>query len=305
MAIIPETNNKVEKIQIVFFGSGPVAAQSLKQLEKSFEIEAIITKPTTMREMDVLRSKKPIFSVTSKLDLDSFLSKNKFESKIAILIDFGIIVSQKAIECFEFGIVNSHFSLLPQLRGADPISFSILTGQEKTGVSLMLIDSGMDTGKLIAQKSITISQDADSISLTRDLINLSAQMLSLNLPKYQIGEIKPRSQPHPDRATYSRKLTKDDGILDFNKSAKILEREIRAFTVWPKSRTTIFDKDVIVLGASVDQKSKGKIGTVFKTEDKKIAIQTSEGALIIDTLKPAGKNVMTSEAFLAGYGSKL
>ena len=75
--------------------------------------------------------------------------------------------------------------------------------------------------------------------------------------------------------------------------------------MWPKSRTTIFDKDVIVLGASVDQKSKGKIGTVFKTEDKKIAIQTSEGALIIDTLKPAGKNVMTSEAFLAGYGSKL
>lgn len=291
--------------KIIFFGSGPVAADSLKLLEKHFEIEAIITKPTTVREMKVASADTPIFMVSSKLELDKLMASQKFCSQVAVLIDFGIIVSQKVIDSFEFGIINSHFSLLPEWRGADPITFAILSGQEKTGVSLMVIDSGMDTGKLIAQKSLKLRQDINTAKLTRLLISLSADMLASYLPKYLSGKIKPRRQPHPDRATYSRKLTKADGILDFTKPAEILEREVRAYIEWPKSRTQIAGKDVVILETAVDKKLAGKIGKVFKTEDKKIGIQTSDGALIIKVLKPAGKNAMSSEAFLAGYGEKL
>lgn len=291
----------MKKPQIVFFGSGPVAAKCLKLLEKHCDIEAVITKHTTVREMNVLTSNPPVHAVSSKVELSDLIRSSQFTSNVAILIDFGIIVSKQVIDSFEKGIINSHFSLLPQWRGADPITFSILSGQEKTGVSLMAINEGMDTGKLIATKSMKIRSDITGPELTNQLVTLSDAMLQKYLPPYLNDKIKPRQQPHPDRATYSRKLTKADGILDFNKPAVQLEREVRAYREWPKSRTQIAGKDVVILEATVNAKSTGKIGNVFKTEDKKIGINTSSGTLIIEALKPAGKNVMASEAFLAGY----
>lgn len=290
---------------VVFFGSGPVAADSLRLLEENFAIEAIVTKPTTANEMAVTSSETPLYAVANKKELEALLAKHKFTSQLGILIDFGIIVSQQVIDYFQFGIVNSHFSLLPEWRGADPITFSILSGQEKTGVSLMLIDSGMDTGKLIKKKTLHIGSTTDAHELTRQLIRLSNDLLTEHIPPYLSGTLKPRSQPHPDRATYSRKLTKEDGILDFNKPADQLEREIRAFIQWPKSRTSIADKDVVILHATVDTKSSGPIGKAYKTENKKIGIYTSKGALIIEALKPSGKNAMSADAFLAGYGDKI
>ncbi len=289
------------KPSVVFFGSGPVAADSLRLLEANFTIEAIVTKPTTASEMAVTSSEVPLYTVTNKAELEQLLAKHSFSSQLGVLIDFGIIVSQRVIDYFQLGIVNSHFSLLPEWRGADPITFSILSGQEKTGVSLMLIDAGMDTGKLLTQKTLHIASATDTHELTRELIRLSNNLLAEYIPPYISGSLKPHSQPHPDRATYSRKLTKEDGILDFQKPADQLEREIRAFIQWPKSRTELAGKDVVIIEASVNPKATGKIGHAFKTEDKKIGIYTSKGALIIETIKPAGKNVMTSEAFLAGY----
>ena len=293
------------KPSVVFFGSGPVAADSLRLLEEDFVIEAIVTKPTTANEMAVTSRKVPLYTVKNKKELEQLLAKRKFTSQIGILIDFGIIVSQQIINYFPFGIINSHFSLLPQWRGADPITFSILSGQQKTGVSLMLIDAGMDTGKLLSQKTLHITPTTDTHELTRQLIRLSKELLTENIPQYLSGVLKPRNQPHPDRATYSRKLTKEDGILDFNKPAVQLEREIRAFIQWPKSRTSLAGKDVVVLNATVDTKASGPIGNAYKTDSKKIGIYTIEGALIIEAIKPAGKNAMSTESFLAGYGEKI
>ena len=223
--------------------------------------------------------------------------------EIAILIDFGIIVSQKAIDNFPLGIVNSHFSLLPEWRGADPISFAILSGQPKTGVSLMLIDAGMDTGMLITQKVHLIKPGTTTPSLTDELITLSHKLLVAYLPEYIAGTVKPRNQPHPDRATYSRKLTKEDGLIDWNKPAEVIEREIRAFIDWPKSRTILGDKDVILTKAyiepSVDVGEKPGDVIVIK-EMGGLAVTTSNGLLWIQRLKPAGKSEMTAAAFLAG-----
>ena len=295
----------INKPSVVFFGSGPVAADSLRLLEENFAIEAIVTKPTTASEMAVTSLEVPLYTVTNKKELEQLLTKHQFTSQLGILIDFGIIVSQQVIDYFQFGIINSHFSLLPEWRGADPITFSILSGQQKTGVSLMLIDAGMDTGKLLTQKTLHIAPATDAHELTRQLIRLSNDLLAGHIPPYLSGTLKPRSQPHPDRATYSRKLTKEDGILDFNKPAVQLEREIRAFIQWPKSRTSLAGKDVVILHAIVDANSSGPIGKAYKTEDKKIGIYTRKGSLIIEALKPAGKNAMSAESFLAGYGSEL
>lgn len=283
---------------IVFFGSGPVAAASLELLARNFSIEAVITKPKPAHH----RGSFPVIELTEKLGLPMMTVSNKSElsellasqpvkSKLAVLIDFGIIVTKDVIDYFPLGIVNSHFSLLPEWRGADPITFSLLSGQPKTGVSLMLLDVGMDTGQILVQKSLSIKLDATSSSLTQELVKLSDTLLQENLPKYTSGSLKPRSQPHPDRATYSRKLTKDDGVLDLSKPAEQLEREIRAYKEWPKSTTTLAGKDVIITEAHVADSA----------EPKDLSLKTGNGLLIIDKLKPAGGKEMTAQAFLAGH----
>jgi methionyl-tRNA formyltransferase len=285
---------------IVFFGSGPVAAKSLKLLSENFRIEAVITKPATINEMStVLPRAAPVYSVGNKRGLDELVTKQAFKSHLAILIDFGIIVSQTVIDAFPLGIINSHFSVLPEWRGADPISFAILSGQKTTGVSLMLLDEGMDTGKILVTKSLPVEPTDTTPTLTDKLILLSDSLLTEYVPKYVAQEVKPRNQSHPERATYSRKLTKDDGLIDWTKPAAVIEREIRAFIDWPKSRTMIAGKEVIIISAHVVAET-GKPGST-EVRDKELIIFCGESALSVDELKPAGKNKMTSEAFLAGH----
>lgn len=300
--------SKYNDDSVVFFGSGPVAAKSLRLLLNHREVEAVITKPTTLKMMSAIAKNIPVYTVSSKVELENLLDERGFISPLGVLIDFGIIVSKNVIESFEYGIINSHFSLLPEWRGADPISFSILSGQKKTGVSLMLIDEGMDTGKILVQKSLPIEVNETTPALTNRLIALSDSLLSEYIPRYIVRDITPRNQPHPDRATYSRKLTKDDGILDFTKPAVELEREIRAFIEWPKSRTEIAGKDVVITKAhtvpsiGIDDKP-GDITAV--NEAGLIMIATTTGSLCIEELKPAGKRAMSAKAFLAGYGNRI
>ena len=292
------------KESIVFFGSGPVAAKSLGLLAKNFVIEAIITKPATIQEMSAaVMGDIPAHPVGNKTELDDLITGTAFNSQLAVLIDFGIIVSQKVIDAFPHGIINSHFSVLPEWRGADPISFAILSGQTKTGVSLMLLDEGMDTGKILVTKSLPIDPKDTTPSLTDKLILLSDSLLTEIIPKYMSGDITPRQQSHPDRATYSRKLTKEDGLIDWSKPAEVLEHEIRAFIEWPKSRTTLANKEVIITAAHILHES-GTVG-VTEVRGKELIVYCGKNALAIDKLKPAGKNEMPAEAFLAGYGSSL
>ena len=285
----------------VFFGSGPVAAACLELLLKHTEVEAVITKPRAPHHrgsVPVLElaehEKLPIFTASTKNELDAVIKNAKFHSNYAILIDFGIIVSRATIDAFPLGIINSHFSLLPHLRGADPITWAIANGDTKTGVSLMFVDTGLDTGKLLTQKTLHLAPDETTPSLTKKLIDLSDELLQSYIPRYLAGEISPKNQPHPDRATYSRKLTKADGVIDRSKSAAQIERKIRAFLDWPQSRTRLGDLDIIITQAHVSS---------VKTE---LSLQCGDGQfLAIDALKPAGKKEMPAQSFLAGYRHKL
>lgn len=291
---------------VVFFGSGPVAAESLRLLAQNFTIEAVVTKPRAAHhkgDVPVIRVaeelKLPLFTVTNKRSLDELIDTRAFKSTIGILIDFGIIVSQKAIDAFPLGIVNSHFSLLPEWRGADPITFSILSGQKITGVSLMLLVPAMDEGPLLGYGVYDLPSDITTPELTHDLVLLSDALLTQIVPEYMEGRIIPQPQTDKLEPTYSRKLTKDDGVIVWNKTAEQIEREIRGFIEWPKSRTTIAGKDVVITKAHVIDLN-GKAGT-FTVENKQLVAYCGEKALVIDRLKPAGKQEMTGQAFLAGH----
>lgn len=290
---------------VVFMGSGPVAAKSLEALLKHTPVEAIITKPTTLWEMAGVADTIPVHTVADRAQLDQLIDTQKFKSHAGVLIDFGIIVSQHVIDAFPLGIVNSHFSVLPEWRGADPISFSILSGQSVTGVSLMLLAEKMDEGPIIGYGEQQLSGAETTPVLTSQLIQLSDALLRDLLPRYMSGNIKPARQELSGRKpSYSRKLTKEDGVLDFNKPADQLAREVRAFIEWPKSRTTIGGKDVIITAAHAGPTAPGihVPGEVaFVKQPKSLYIHCQTGCLFIDRLKPAGKSEMTADAFMAGY----
>jgi methionyl-tRNA formyltransferase len=292
---------------VVFFGSGPVAAKSLALLAQDFNVEAVITKPSTLSEMSAITS-APTHAVSNKKELDKLFAEATFTSQVAVLIDFGIIVSQAVIDYFPKGIINSHFSLLPQWRGADPITFSILSGQKQTGVSLMLLVEAMDEGPLLAQAPYDIQPNETTPTLTASLIELSHQSLKKTLPLWLLGETQAASQESislcPDKLSYSRKLTKADGIIDWSKPAEQIEREVRAFIEWPKSRTTIGDLDVVIASSKVVKKQIEPCGK-FWVENKQLFVSCGKDSLEILTLKPAGKKEMPAKAFLAGYGDRV
>lgn len=314
------SNSGDYKPTIVFFGSGPVAAGSLELLVDSFTVEAVVTKPRPAHhkgEVPVLSLANsldlPVITADSKQALSKAIAKQQFKSTVAILIDFGIIVDQDVIDTFPLGIVNSHFSLLPEWRGADPIAFSLLSGQKETGVSLMLLVRAMDEGPLLAQAPVTIEPTDTITTLTELLIEVSYHALVQVLPEYLQGTVTTAPQESVTMAnnptpSYSRKLTKSDALLDFTKPAEVLEREIRALIEWPKSKTHLAGLDVIITKSHV-VKNKGlgdrAVGEVITLDNKQLGIVTSNGILAIDELKPAGKKAMSSEAFLNGYGKNL
>lgn len=287
-----------------------MAAESLRLLNKHTLVEAVITKPRPSHH----KEPAPVLELCEELGLSVYIPADKteltqlvqqttFTSQLGLVIDYGIIIAKEVIDAFPLGIVNSHFSLLPSWRGADPITFAVLSGESKTGVSLMVIDEQMDTGKLITQKTLHMAADETTPSLTEKLIVLSDSLLQEFLPRYVTGEVKPHNQPHPDRATYSRKLTKQEGVLDWDKPADQLEREIRAFAGWPKSRTTISGKDVIITKATVVDVSAAP-GTI-QAERNRLVVAAKKDGLEIVTLQPAGKKEMTTQEFLRGYSKGL
>lgn len=296
---------------IVFFGTGPVAAKSLELLAKNFSIEAVITKPQPSHH----RQSAPVIDTATRLGLKTLLVSNKQDlhqlfstkpvtSKLGVLIDFGIIVPQEIIDYFPLGILNSHFSILPELRGADPITFAILSGQKQTGVSLMLIVEAMDEGPIVSYGEYNLSDDITTPKLTNDLINLSDALLSDALPRIFKEQLKGTPQAITGRSiSYSRKLNKADGVIDWNKSAVQIAREIRAYYGWPNSRTQLAGKDITITKAH-PMNGHAKPGEVIITK-KSLVIGCGTGLLRIERIKPAGKSDMPVDAFLAGYGSLL
>lgn len=290
---------------ILFFGSGPVAAASLGLLARDFEVEAVITKPQPPHHKQPF----PVLALSQELglrvltasttqEISDLLKKHPLSSELGVIIDHGIILAPDVINHFKFGIVNSHFSLLPRWRGADPVSFAILNGDPETGVSLMTIAEKLDEGLLIAQESLAIAPQATNPSLTTELIELSHRLLVENLPRYIDGRITP--YPQPDIApSYSRKLAKSDGVIDWSKPAARLEREIRAYAGWPRSRTNLGGTDVIITAARTADGT-GTPGSLH-IEGKELGVYCGENMLVIDRLIPAGKREMPAQAFLAGY----
>jgi methionyl-tRNA formyltransferase len=293
----------------VFFGSGPVAAKCLALLYKWQHIAVIVTKQSPAHHKDpapveifAKQHTIPLLYANTRAELDALTLPT---TPYGIVIDYGVIISQRVIDTFALGILNSHFSLLPEWRGADPITYSLLSGQEQTGVTLMRIDAGLDTGDILATAPLDITPCETNTTLTSMLIELSDAQLQAILPSYIAGDVIAMPQSQQKIATYSRKLTKKDGLLDVNKPASVLEREIRAFNEWPKSKLQLGEKLIVIVCDAQVTDVTLPIGSIHITDDKKICIGTRVGSLELQELMPLGKAKMTTSAFLNGYRSHI
>ncbi len=273
---------------VVFFGNEKLATgiSDVQTLIKNavqaagFEIEKVITGP--LQELGA------------------------HSSQLAVLAAYGRIMPQSVLDQFPLGVINIHPSLLPLYRGTTPIEQVILDGATKTGVSIMRLTAGMDEGPLYKQKSLHLRGDESKAELAESLQRLGAELLTEVLPKIATQALPARNQPHPDRATYSRKLTKDEGNIDWTKPALQLEREVRAFAGWPKSRTIVGNKEVIITAAHfLAGRPSQKPGAVEVINKSTVQVACGTDYLIIDKLKPADKSEMSAAEFIRGYGQNL
>ena len=216
---------------------------------------------------------------------------------LIVVAAFGQILRQEVLDLPRFGCINVHGSILPRWRGASPIQAAILAGDRETGISIMKMDIGIDTGPILSQRYVPIDPQETSGTLFARLAPIGAKLLAETLPKYLSGEISPMPQPD-EGATYTKMLKKEAGLLDFSQPAAALERQVRAFDPWPGAFIQYNGNPLRIEKASVAE------GTsepgLFLVHQGKPAIGTAEGVLVLEVVRPAGKKSMPGKAFLAG-----
>jgi methionyl-tRNA formyltransferase len=298
---------------IVFFGTGDVSLETLRGIYPSIKIEAVITKPD-LASSDGKKHEPAVkvwanehnihcYQPSSKAELSELFSTTGFSSRAGLVVDYGLIIPVDVIDSFELGIINSHFSLLPKWRGADPITWSVLAGDDITGVTIMQLEAGMDTGDILAVTPYNVATDETTQSLTSRLIAISNELLLKTIPAYFAGELSPEPQDD-SKATFSRKITKDDGRLKpAEHTAAELERHIRAYLGWPGSYLERKGIHLTIKQAKVAQESlpPGKL----TKHNGKLLLGCKAGSLEILSIQPAGKKTMEAKGFMNGYSKLL
>jgi methionyl-tRNA formyltransferase len=217
---------------------------------------------------------------------------------LVVVAAFGQILRPEMLDLPEFGCINVHGSLLPRWRGAAPIQASILAGDQETGITIMKMDPGIDTGPMLSQRSIPIDPHDTAGKLFEKLAPLGAELLLETLPRYLSGELQLHPQP-ADGITYAAMLKKEDGVLDFTQPAAALERRVRALNPWPGTWFEWNGAPLKVLRASVNVAKSPEAGHRLTVEGCP-AVGTGEGILILEEVQPAGKKSMPGKAFLSG-----
>lgn len=229
---------------------------------------------------------------------DAFAQLTSWQPDVIVVAAFGQILRQNVLDLPKYGCINVHASLLPRWRGAAPIQAALLHGDEKSGVTIMKMDAGVDTGDMLAQREINILPDDNADTLTRRLSEVGAFLLLETLPAYLKGDLIPQPQ-QPDLATYAPMVRKEDGLLDFSKPAEKLVNQVRAHNPWPGATFEWEGQRLKVLKARLSAGSSMRPGkrTVLGGYP---AVATADGVLILDEVQPAGKKPMAGKVFLNG-----
>lgn len=298
---------------ILFFGNECLAtgvntkAPTLRGLIKEgYDVKALVisqkqnrSRNQKLSEVEIVAKKNGIEIINPSILSEAGQKLRSFGAEAAVLAAFGKIIPQDTIDIFPRGIINIHPSLLPKGRGPTPLEQVILEGVKNTGVSIMQLGQKMDAGPVFVQSKVGLSGQETKQDLADRLIKLGSELILQNLPQILSGKLTAVPQDESN-ATYNLLIQKDDGILDWEESAERIERKIRAFRGWPKTRFSAGDYDLIITEAEVVKSLNIKAGEITITKNE-IVIGCGKDSLRIKRLQPPSKPEMDTKAFLAGY----
>jgi len=294
--------------RVVFMGSPDFALPSLRALAASYDVVGVVTQPDRPAGRGKQLSAPPVKALAQELGLPLIQPRRLREPQaveqlrawaadVIVVAAFGKILRSEVLDLPKHGSINVHASLLPRWRGASPIVAAILNGDPETGITIMRMDAGLDTGPILSQRAIAIEANDTAGSLSAKLAPLGAELLIETLPDYLAGRLQPRPQPEAG-VTLAPTLTKGEGGLDFSQSAAELERKVRAFNPWPGAFMLWKGTPLKVHKAHVGQGSGG--AGEHRVKDGLPALATPDGLLVLDEVQPAGKKVMSGSAFIIG-----
>ncbi|MCD6051225.1 MAG: methionyl-tRNA formyltransferase [Verrucomicrobia bacterium] len=309
-----------KRYRIIFMGTAELACASLRALHASplFEVVLVVTQPDKPKGRDLKLQPTAVKAAALELGLPveqplkaraiEFVEHLKtFAADLIVVAAYGQLLPQSILDLPKYGCLNVHTSVLPKYRGAAPIQWAIIDGEAETGVTIMKMDAGLDTGDILTIYKTPIAPEDNAATLHDRLAVIGAEALITTIPRYVNGEIKPQPQPAMG-STYARKITKDDGRMDWSQPARVLFNRIRGLTPWPGAFTFLAPEQKLRLlkiwQTELVTDAGGQPGKVLQADKTGIVVACGEGALRIASLQREGGRRMTAAEFSAGQAVK-
>lgn len=301
-------------MKLIFMGTPDFSVGTLEALvEAGHEITLVVSQPDKPKGRGHEMMPTPVKEAAQKHGLKVFQPKKLRDPETVrvledtpadaiVVIAFGQIVPPSILHMKKYGCINVHGSLLPKYRGAAPIQWAVIDGEKESGVTIMQMDEGLDTGDMLLKGAVTLDEKETSGSLFDKLSSLGASLCVEALEKLEKGELEPIKQGESP-TEYAGMLTKEMGELDFTKSAVVLERLIRGLNPWPSAYTKLGDKTLKIWAADVCGKKNPQAvpGEITEVTKQGFTISCGEGELTVTELQLQGKKRMDAASFLRGY----
>ena len=298
-------------MKIIFMGTPQIAVPCIEALyNNGYDIPLVVTQPDKPKGRGNKMQACPVkeFAVSKGIEVyqpeklknnqEAYEKLKSVDADFYAVAAYGKILPEEILALPKFAPVNVHFSLLPKYRGAAPVNWAIINGDKVTGVSTMFMDKGMDTGDILLMAETEIN-NKNAETLSNELSKLGADLLIETLNNF--SNITPKKQDN-NNATIAPMMKKDDGLIDWNKEAVLIEREIRGFYPWPAVYTHIDGKLIKFFDADVDNNDiSSEIGSIYNIDKSSFSVATSKGGLIVKEVQLEGKKRMDAKSFMAGF----
>jgi methionyl-tRNA formyltransferase len=303
-------------LRIIFMGTAELSCASLEKIasDKNFSVVAVVTQPDKPKGRELKLTPSPVKILAGQLNLpvlqplkardEKFIAElRELKPDLMVVVAYGQILPQAILDLPLHGCLNVHTSLLPKYRGAAPIQWAIANGEAETGVTIMKMDAGLDTGPILSTCRTPILPADDSQILHDRLAQLGAKLLVETIPDFVAGKISPRPQP-AEGYTYAAKIKKEDGRIDWSQAAVQIWNRIRAFTPWPGAFTFLETEPkpqlLKIWRVEVVERS-GKAGEILSADKAGMVVACGQDSLRILELQREGGRRLSAEPFLSGF----
>lgn len=298
-------------MKAIFMGTPEFSVGCFRALAEKHEVLAAFTQPDKPKGRGHQLQPTPVKEAALALNIPVYQPKTLKDGEaekiireiapdVIVVVAYGKILPKEILKAAPYGCINVHASLLPKLRGAGPIQWSVILGEKETGVTTMQMDEGVDTGDMLLWESTPIGPDETAGEVHDRLAEMGPEVLLRTLEGLSDGSITPKKQDEK-QSTHAPMLQKSDGILDFQKPARVLHNQIRGLNPWPVAETTMEGKRMKVYRSRVlGQAAKGKPGTLMASTEEGFLVATGEGALLIEEVQFEGKKRMHAADYARG-----